>query len=214
MGGAEAAGGARDACRRAGLEQFERADRRDHHRQPHPAAELLDGSIDLRDVAQHARPERDLVERHAVAAHGGLGLGGADDVVPGVLVEVGARLADQLVQVLELLAAGAEFDRLRRDAGRFVHHVLPGDAFALRYRVPGLRAIPKIAMAGISGVKDALAGFADLALVDQRLLVATRARVNWPETEPRRRCPAPKVRLGCRRLRPSRSRRRPDPWCW
>ena len=44
------------------------------------------------DVAQHPRPERDLVERHAVAPHRGLGLGGADDVVPGVLVEVGARL--------------------------------------------------------------------------------------------------------------------------
>ena len=151
MGGAKTAGGARDACRSTGLEQFERADRRDHHRQPHPAAELLDGSIDLRDVAQHARPECDLVERHAVAAHGGLGLGGADDVVPGILVEVGAGLDDQLVQVLEFLAAGAEFDRLRRDAGRFVHGVLPGDAFALRYRVPGYRAIPKIAMAGIAG---------------------------------------------------------------
>ena len=110
VGGAEAAGGAGDACRSTRLEQFERADRRDHHRQPHLAAELLDGAIDLCDVAQHARPECDLVERHAVAAHGGLGLGGADDVVPGILVEVGAGLDDQLVQVLELLAAGAEFD--------------------------------------------------------------------------------------------------------
>ena len=124
----KAAGGARHAGRSAGIEQFERADRRDHHRQPHPAAELFDGSVDLGDVAQHARPERDLVERHAVAAHGGLGLGGADDVVPGILVEVGARPADQFVQVLELLAAGAEFDRWRWDAGRFVHDVLPRDA--------------------------------------------------------------------------------------
>ena len=80
-----------------------------HDRQPHLAAELLDRRIDLGDVAQHPRPERDLVQRHAVAAHGGLGLGGADDVVPGILVEVGARLADEFVQVLEFLGAGAEF---------------------------------------------------------------------------------------------------------
>src|SRR5258708_13788161 len=37
---------------------------------------------------------------------------------------MGARLAHELVRVLELSAAGAEFNR-RRNAGRFVHIVLP-----------------------------------------------------------------------------------------
>ena len=95
--------------------------------------------VDLGDIAQHARTESDLVQRHAVAAHRGLGLGGADDVVPGILVEVGARLADELVKVLELLAARAEFDGRWRDAGCLVHGVLPGSWAAqplpFRYRV-------------------------------------------------------------------------------
>src|SRR5665213_3184628 len=121
----ERAGAAHHRSTSGGIEQFERADRRNHHWDPQPAAELLDGSIDAGDIAQHARPERDLVERHAVAAHRGLGLGGAGDIVPAILVEIGARPADQLVQVLELLAAGAEFD-LRGNAWRLVHGVLPG----------------------------------------------------------------------------------------
>src|ERR1700744_4719207 len=79
----------------------------------------------------HTRAERDLVERHAVAAHGGLGLGGADDVVPGVLVEVGARLADELVQVLEGFAAGAEFGVARCWPDCFVHLVSPGNVAGL-----------------------------------------------------------------------------------
>ena len=108
-----------------GIEHFERADRRHHDRQAQFAAEHLDRGVDPGDIAQHARPERDLVERHAVAAHGGLGLGGADDIVPGILVEVGARLAHEFMQVLELLAAGAEFDGRRRDAGRLVHGIPP-----------------------------------------------------------------------------------------
>ena len=109
MGGAEGARAARDGSGGAGIEQLERADRRQHHRQAQFAAERCDRRIDPGDIAQHPRPERDLVQRHAVAAHRGFGLGGADDVVPGILVEVGARLADELVQVLEFLAAGAEF---------------------------------------------------------------------------------------------------------
>ena len=111
MGGAEPADAAGDAGGGAGgIEDFERADRRHHHRQAQFAAEHFDRGIDPGDIAQHPRPERDLVERHAVAAHRGLGLGGADDIVPGVLVEVGARLAHELVKVLEFFAAGAEFD--------------------------------------------------------------------------------------------------------
>src|SRR3954471_6411830 len=71
--------------------------------------------------------------------------------VPGILVEVGPRLLHELVQVLKLLAAGAELDGLRRNAGRLVHGVLPGSgwlfALGFAYRVPRLRAIPKIAFA-------------------------------------------------------------------
>ena len=94
MSRAEAAGCARDACRGAGIEQFERTDRRKHHRQTQFPAEQLDRGVDFGNVAQHPRPERNLVQRHAVATHRGLGLRGADDVVPGVLVEIRARLAD------------------------------------------------------------------------------------------------------------------------
>ena len=125
MGGAEPAGAARDAGRRAcGIEDFERADRRHHHRQAQFAAEHLDRGVDPGDIAQHARPECDLVERHAVAAHRGLGLGGADDIVPGILVEVGARLAHEFVKVLERLGAGAEFTCLPGIRGCFVHFFL------------------------------------------------------------------------------------------
>ena len=94
----------------AGIEDLERADRRDHDRQAQFAAEYLGGGVDLGDIAQHPRPERDLVERHAVAAHGGLGLRGADDIIPGVLVQPGAGLAHEFVEILEFFAAGAEFD--------------------------------------------------------------------------------------------------------
>jgi len=124
MGGAERAGAARDACGGAGIEYLKRADRREHDRQSQLAAEYIDGAIDPGDVAQHARPECDLVERHAVAAHRGLGLGGADNVIPGILIEVGPGLADKFVKVLEFLAARAELDVHRRpDGGPVIHGV-------------------------------------------------------------------------------------------
>src|SRR3954468_19724184 len=110
MGGPERAGSARHRCSRARIEQLERTDRRDHDRQAHSTAKSLYRCVDLRDVAKHARPESDLVERQTVAAHGGLGLGGADDIVPGVLIQVRPRLRYELVKVLEFLAAGAEFN--------------------------------------------------------------------------------------------------------
>jgi hypothetical protein len=84
------------------VEAFQRADRRQHDRQPHPAAELLDRGIDPAHIAQHPRPERDGVQRHAVAPERGLGLGRAGDVVPVVLVEVLPRLGDDLVQIEKL----------------------------------------------------------------------------------------------------------------
>ena len=55
--------------------------------------------IDLADVAQHPRPERESVERHAVAPQRCFGFGAADDVVPIVLVQVLPRLGDDLMQI-------------------------------------------------------------------------------------------------------------------
>src|SRR6202030_708886 len=76
------------------------------------APELLDRGVGLAHVAQHPRPEGDRVEPHAVAPQRRLALGAADDVVPGVLVEVLPRLADDLVQVLEVHAGQAQGGRL------------------------------------------------------------------------------------------------------
>src|SRR5947209_536442 len=112
MRGAKAAGAAHHRGTAFGVEGLQRADRRQHDRQPQFAAHYLQRGIDLADVAQYAGPERDLVQRHAVTLQRGLGLRAADDVVPGVLVEVGARLGDQLVQVLEILWRDAAFSRL------------------------------------------------------------------------------------------------------
>ena len=83
----------------AGMEAFQRTDRAKHDRQAQLAAEHLDRRIDLADVAQHARPERDGVERHAVAPQRGFGLHAADDVIPVVLIEILAGFGDDFVQV-------------------------------------------------------------------------------------------------------------------
>src|SRR6201999_1014096 len=101
-----------------------RADWRHHDWQAQLAAENFGRGIDARGVAPHARPKRDLVERHAVAAHRGFRLRGADDVIPGVLVEIGARLVPELMKVLERLGAGAKFGALR-DTGDVVHFSSP-----------------------------------------------------------------------------------------
>ena len=123
---AEFARGAHDGRAGALLEAFQRADRRQHDRQPQPAAELLDRGIHLAHIAQNARPERNRVERHAVALERGLALGAADDVVPVVLVEVLARPRDDLMQVLELqsggCAAGVERRLVGGLVGAFVEH--------------------------------------------------------------------------------------------
>ena len=122
MGGAEGAGAARNGGAGVGIEDLKRTDRRDHDRQAQFAAEYLGRRIDPGDVAQHPGPERNLVEGHAVAAHGGLGLRGADDIVPGVLVQPGAGFAHEFVEILEFFAAGAEFDIPRRlDGGPVIH---------------------------------------------------------------------------------------------
>src|SRR6185437_917038 len=68
------------------------------------------------------RPECNLVERHPVAAHGGLRLRGADDIVPCILVEPGTGFANEFVEILEFFAAGAELDVPRRPYGGPVVH--------------------------------------------------------------------------------------------
>src|SRR3984885_318752 len=124
MGGAKPADAAGNAGGRArGIEDFQRADRRHHDRKAQFAAEYLGRGIDARDVAQYPRPECDLVKRHPVAAHRGFGLGGADDIIPGILVEVGAGFFHKLMKVLERLGAGAKFGT-GRDTGDFVHFFL------------------------------------------------------------------------------------------
>src|SRR6202011_1674277 len=61
----------------------------------------------------HARAEGNGVERHAVAPQRGLALGAADDVIPCVLVEVLARRAHDLLQILEVDAGKAQGGNLR-----------------------------------------------------------------------------------------------------
>ena len=96
-----------DGCAAARIKRLQGADRTEHDRQPQPAAEKFDRGIDLAHVAQHARTQRDRIERQAVAQHRRLGFRPADDVVPIVLVQVGARLGDELVQVQEFAGHGS-----------------------------------------------------------------------------------------------------------
>ena len=102
MSDAELAGGPHHGGGSLVVKAFQRADRGEQQRQSQPAPEPLDRRIDPAHVAQHARTERDLVEGETIAAQRGFGLGGADDVIPVVLVEVLPRLGDELVQGLEI----------------------------------------------------------------------------------------------------------------
>jgi len=122
VSGAEGTRAAHDGCGSARVECLERADRRQHHRQTQIAAERLGGCVDPADVAQHAWPECDLVERHSIAPQRGFGLGAAHDVVPGILIEVSPRLADDLVKVLELVGVRADLSGRRRLVARCVIH--------------------------------------------------------------------------------------------
>jgi hypothetical protein len=92
------------------MEAFQGADRAQHDRQPQLAAQKFGRDVDLADVAQYARSERDGVQRHAVSAQGRLGFDAADDIVPGVLVEILPRLGDDLVQVEEFVALVRRFE--------------------------------------------------------------------------------------------------------
>ena len=99
----------------AGMKAFQRADRTQHDRQPQLVAQHFGRGVDLADIAQHAGPERDEVERHAVAPQRRLGLGAADDIIPIVLVQIGARFGDELMQIVK----GVRRSRIR-GGSRFV----------------------------------------------------------------------------------------------
>ena len=62
---------------------------------------LMRSTVRQSSAAWNSRPERDAVERQAVAPQRGLAFGAADDVVPIVLVQILSRLGDDLVQVEE-----------------------------------------------------------------------------------------------------------------
>src|SRR3954451_20018280 len=139
MGRSKAAGCTRDAGAGVRLEQLERADRCEHNRQAQLAAEHIHRTVHFGDIAQYPRTESNFVQRHAVPTHRGFRLGGPDDVVPLILVQVRARLADELVKILELFATRTEFNGRWWDASCLVHGVLPGSWAAqplpFRYRV-------------------------------------------------------------------------------
>ena len=101
---AELAGGFRHRRDAALPEQLQPPDRRDEHRQAHLAAEQRGGAVDGAHIAQHARLERDRIERLAIARERRLGLGPAGDVVPIVAIEVEPCGLEELVQVLKTLA--------------------------------------------------------------------------------------------------------------
>jgi hypothetical protein len=144
MRGAERTCSARHGATAARIEDLQRTDRRQHDRQSHPAAEQLDGGVDLGDIAQHARAKCNLVERHAVAAHGRFGLGGPDNIVPGILIEIRPRPADELVKVLVFFAARAEFGCHLLDGRPVIHGVsLPFIRDNSRYRPTVKAACPR-----------------------------------------------------------------------
>ena len=97
----------RSAARRIGgralRKRFHAAYGREHHRQAHLLAHECRGRIYLAHVVEHARAERDSIERLAVAAHRGLGFGGAGEVVPGARRELAAGGGDDFLQGEELL---------------------------------------------------------------------------------------------------------------
>ncbi len=63
--------------------------------------------LDLGDVDANAGTQREGVEGEAVAAEGGFGFGGADEVAPDVVGQLGAGGGDELMQALEV-ACGFE----------------------------------------------------------------------------------------------------------
>ena len=90
----------------ARIKAFQRTNRAEHDGQPQFAAEHFDRRVDLADVAQHPRAKRNCIERHAIAPQRRFRLGAADDIVPIVLIEIGARFADDFMQGVKLARRG------------------------------------------------------------------------------------------------------------
>ncbi len=82
------------------MEAFQRPDGGEGDRQGEPMAEELRPRVDGGDVPQDPGLEGDAIERLAIARHRGLGLRGADQIAPGVAVEPGFRVHDELVERL------------------------------------------------------------------------------------------------------------------
>ena len=61
-------------------------------------AEEICAGIDMAHIGQHPRPQRHLIQRGPVARQRRLAFGAADQVVPGVVVELLAGFLDELVQ--------------------------------------------------------------------------------------------------------------------
>ena len=110
-------------------------------------------------VPQHTRPERHRIERHAVTPQRRLGLDAADDVVPGVLVEILPRFGDDFVQVEEFVALGSDLQ-----AGSFVEFIGGHEGYALLVAGTGggtlargswaMKAHPALAARHIKGPKE------------------------------------------------------------
>ena len=82
----------------AGREILQRADWRQNDRQAHILAQDLGARVDVLDIAQHTRTERDGVERAPVALQRRLGLGAAHQIVPASPGQFTPRWLDELVQ--------------------------------------------------------------------------------------------------------------------
>ena len=117
---AEGAGGVGNGRAGGGVEPLDAADRGERHRHGDLAAEERRAGVGAVDVAQHARTERERVQRQPITAHGGLGLGAADQIIPDVAIEPRARHGDEFMQIVELLADVV--DGLERLCGRSVVH--------------------------------------------------------------------------------------------
>ncbi len=102
------------------VEPLDAADRRQRHRHLQGAAEEFAAGVGVIDVAQDARAQREQVDRQPVAAHRGFGLGAADQVVPHVAVELGARRCDDLMQILKAIPNLVHV--LPLNAAHTVHH--------------------------------------------------------------------------------------------
>src|SRR6266545_1212688 len=75
----------------------------DHDRNANGPPEQARSGVDLRDVSQDPRAERDRVEGLSVAPQRGLGLGAAREIVPGARRQVQAGRPHDLVKRLKLL---------------------------------------------------------------------------------------------------------------